>query len=362
MDQPAFNHGLQMAFLELQALNKRYNNIVAVEDFNLSIERGEFVSLLGPSGCGKTTTLQMVAGFTQPTSGTIMLNGRDLGAVPARKRGLGIVFQTYALFPHMTVEQNVGFGLEMRKVPADERRRRVANALDLVHLTHLGDRFPRNMSGGQRQRVALARALVIEPELLLLDEPLSNLDAKLREEMQLELRRIQQEAGVTTLLVTHDQSEAMALSDRVAVMQGGRLIQEDSPFDVYEKPATSFISTFLGKTNSLAATLERNKAETTIVIDGTRLSGPDTPLAAGPVEVSLRPERIELTDAEKATVSGTVIERVFLGDQWLFRVETSIGKLLVMQRNLGRREANVGERLHLSWEPEAMRLLPRGEA
>ncbi|MAS11824.1 MAG: Fe3+/spermidine/putrescine ABC transporter ATP-binding protein [Nitratireductor sp.] len=362
MDQPAFNHGLTMAFLELQALNKRYNAVVAVEDFNLSIERGEFVSLLGPSGCGKTTTLQMIAGFTQPTSGKIMLNGRDLGAVPARKRGLGIVFQTYALFPHMTVEQNVGFGLEMRNVPADERRRRVSDALDLVHLSHLGDRFPRNMSGGQRQRVALARALVIEPELLLLDEPLSNLDAKLREEMQLELRRIQQEAGVTTLLVTHDQSEAMALSDRVAVMQSGRLIQEDSPFDVYEKPATSFISTFLGKTNSLPAFLRRKGKKIDIIIDDVRLPGPDTDLPEGPVELSLRPERIELTDEVQATLSGDVVERVFLGDHWLFRVDTPIGKLLVMQRNLGRREAGIGERLHLSWKPEAMRLLPRGEA
>lgn len=213
-----------MSFLEIKALTKRFSETTAVDDFSLSVERGEFVSLLGPSGCGKTTTLQMIAGFEQPTSGSIILHGRNLANIPARKRGLGIVFQTYALFPHMTVEQNVAFGLEMRGIPDSERRQKVATALDLVKLSHLAKRLPRAMSGGQRQRVALARALVIEPELLLLDEPLSNLDAKLREDMQLELRRIQQEAGVTTLMVTHDQSEAMALSDRIAVMQSGRLM------------------------------------------------------------------------------------------------------------------------------------------
>ncbi|MEF2074717.1 ABC transporter ATP-binding protein [Consotaella aegiceratis] len=352
-----------MPLLELRDLTKFYGETAAVERFNLSVEKGEFVSLLGPSGCGKTTTLQMIAGFEKPTAGTIRLAERDLSLVPARQRGLGIVFQTYALFPHMTVEENVSFGLEMRGVCGDERKRRVAEALDLVHLSHLGERYPRAMSGGQRQRVALARALVIKPELLLLDEPLSNLDAKLREEMQLELRRIQREAGVTTLLVTHDQNEAMALSDRVAVMEQGQLVQVATPFDVYEHPRSTFISTFLGKTNAIPATLEATSPEgTTLVVDGYRLQGPPAHLVAGPATISLRPEKIDIVEQGQGVLSGLVIERIFLGDQWLFRVETPIGPLLVVRRNRGQREADVGETVHLHWLAEHMRLLPRSDA
>jgi putative spermidine/putrescine transport system ATP-binding protein len=348
-----------MPFLELRGLTKRYGEIVAVDDFSLDVERGEFVSLLGPSGCGKTTTLQMIAGFENLTSGGVTLNGRDLSSVPARRRGLGIVFQTYALFPHMTVAENVSFGLEMRKIPKAERRGKIAAALDLVHLSHLSERYPRAMSGGQRQRVALARALVIEPELLLLDEPLSNLDAKLREEMQLELRRIQQEAGVTTLLVTHDQNEAMALSDRVAVMQNGRLMQVAAPFELYENPTSSFISTFLGKTNSLPATLKQNGAAGSILLlSDMQLKGPRVSLRPGPVVISLRPEQIEMVEHHEALVSGPVVERIFLGNQWLFRIETSVGPLLVVRRNRGRREAEPGETVHLTWTPEHLRLLP----
>ncbi|MEF2553873.1 ABC transporter ATP-binding protein [Aurantimonas sp. A2-1-M11] len=347
-----------MAILELHDLTKRFGETAAVDRFTLAVEKGEFVSLLGPSGCGKTTTLQMIAGFETPTSGSISLNGRDLSRVPARERGLGIVFQTYALFPHMTVEENVGFGLEMRKVPADERKRRIAQTLDLVHLTHLSTRYPRQMSGGQRQRVALARALVIEPELLLLDEPLSNLDAKLREEMQLELRRIQQEAGVTTLLVTHDQSEAMALSDRIAVMQGGRLIQEATPFDAYDQPKNAFVSSFLGKSNAINAHLETAGSEGTILRCGEiRLNGPGCPEQPGPVLISLRPERIEFCNEGDALVRGRVSERIFLGDQWLLKVETGLGELLVVRRNSGRREPELGEAVGLTWQAEHLRIL-----
>ncbi|TFF23194.1 ABC transporter ATP-binding protein [Jiella endophytica] len=346
-----------MAILELRDLTKRFGETVAVDRFTLSVEKGEFVSLLGPSGCGKTTTLQMIAGFETPSGGTILLNGRDLAKVPARARGLGIVFQTYALFPHMTVEENVGFGLEMRKVPADERRRRIAQTLDLVHLSHLSGRYPRQMSGGQRQRVALARALVIEPELLLLDEPLSNLDAKLREEMQLELRRIQQEAGVTTLLVTHDQSEAMALSDRIAVMQGGRLIQEASPFDAYDRPANGFVSSFLGKSNAIPGHLEGGAAGTKLRCRELTLDGPASGETPGPVLISLRPERIEFTGEAEGIVAGRVSERIFLGDKWLFKVETGLGELLVVRRNSGRREPEVGEAVHLFWQAEHLRVL-----
>ncbi|MCF3935208.1 ABC transporter ATP-binding protein [Acuticoccus sp. M5D2P5] len=348
-----------MAYLELDSLTKAFGHTLAVDHFSLNVERGEFVSLLGPSGCGKTTTLQMIAGFEEPTSGTIHLNGRDLSGVPARERGLGIVFQTYALFPHMTVSENVSFGLEMRSIRRRERKARIARALDLVHLSPFASRYPRQLSGGQRQRVALARALVIEPELLLLDEPLSNLDAKLREEMQLELRRIQQEAGVTTLLVTHDQNEAMALSDRIAVMQAGHLVQEAAPFEAYENPSNVFASTFLGKSNSIECRIENGAIVTTA---GVRLDCPAGAAHTGAALAALRPERISFVDPGEAILSGTVTERVFLGDQWLFKIDTPIGELLVTRRNAGRSEPDTGSTVHLAWQAEHLRILATGDA
>ncbi|TPW31166.1 ABC transporter ATP-binding protein [Martelella alba] len=351
-----------MAFLELNALTKRYGPTTAVDRISFNVERGSFVSLLGPSGCGKTTTLQMIAGFEEVSSGHITLNGRDLAAIPARHRGLGIVFQTYALFMHMTAAENVSFGLEMRKVAKDERKRRVDRALDLVHLSHLADRYPRAMSGGQRQRVALARALVIEPELLLLDEPLSNLDAKLREEMQIELRRIQREAGVTTLMVTHDQAEALALSDRVVVMEKGRIEQEAAPFEIYDTPRTAFVSSFIGKSNLLSATLvSTSDAGSVLDCRGTRLDGLPVKLRPGPALISLRPERIQFS-AENPLFTGTVRERVFLGNQWLLTIETPIGDLLVVRRNMGMNEAGIGDTVGLSFTPKDMRVLPVQEA
>src|SRR4029453_8347176 len=238
-----------MGFLSLEGLSKRFGTHPAGDGLTLGVEKGEFVSLLGPSGCGKTTTLQMIAGFVEATSGAVTLEGRDLLAMKPAQRGLGIVFQSYALFPHLTAAENVAFGLEMQKVPQGEREARVKQTLNLVGLTAFADRFPRRMSGGQQQRIALARALVIQPRILLLDEPLSNLDAKLREDMQIELRQIQRTLGTTTILVTHDQSEAMALSDRIAVMNQGRVEQIAPPHDAYERPATPFVASFLGRTN-----------------------------------------------------------------------------------------------------------------
>src|SRR3954451_11468741 len=238
-----------MTHLVLEHLSKRYGEQFAVEDISLSIAQGEFVSLLGPSGCGKTTTLQMIAGFVEPSAGAIRLGERDLTKVKPALRGLGIVFQSYALFPHMTAAENIAFGLDMRGVGKPEQFRRVADALTLVGLTGYADRYPRRMSGGQQQRVALARALVIKPDVLLLDEPLSNLDAKLREEMQIELRQIQRSIGTTTVLVTHDQTEAMALSDRIVVMSKGRIEQIARPTEIYHQPASPFVANFLGRTN-----------------------------------------------------------------------------------------------------------------
>ena len=259
-----------------------------MKELSLSVEQGEFIALLGPSGCGKTTTLQMIAGFVEPTAGDIRLEGKSLLAIKPSQRALGIVFQSYALFPHMTAAENVAFGLEMQGVAKAERETRVKEVLALVGLAALADRFPRRMSGGQQQRVALARALVIRPRILLLDEPLSNLDAKLREEMQIELRQIQRTLGTTTILVTHDQSEAMALADRIVVMNKGGAEQIGPPYETYERPATPFVAEFLGKTNVLDATYDRERSEVRIGDARWPVSGLD----GAEVQVSVRPEKI----------------------------------------------------------------------
>ncbi|MDQ8033919.1 ABC transporter ATP-binding protein [Bordetella genomosp. 1] len=349
-----------MTYLVLKGLTKRYGEATAVDDLSLSVAKGEFVSLLGPSGCGKTTTLQMIAGFVPPTAGSIELDGRDLSRMPANKRGLGMVFQNYALFPHMTAAENVAFGLEMRNIARRERTERVGQALELVGLSHLADRHPARMSGGQQQRVALARALVIKPSLLLLDEPLSNLDAKLREEMQLELRSIQRTVGTTTVLVTHDQSEAMALSDRVVVMNQGRVEQVADPVDAYEVPATRFVGGFLGKANvfhpaaSAAAGGGRAQVgEAHITLDGAAL-----PQGA----VIVRPEKIHFGEAALCALPGRIKTRVFQGNHWLCQVETSVGDVLVMRQNDGTAVPAEGETVHLHWRAEDMRGVGRGEA
>jgi len=304
-----------MAFLELENLTRRFGQQTAVDGLWLGVEQGEIVSLLGPSGCGKTTTLQMIAGFVEPTSGAIRLEGRDLLAVKPAQRGLGIVFQSYALFPHMTVAQNVSFGLEMQGMAAAERTKRVGETLELVGLAAFADRFPRQLSGGQQQRVALARALVIRPPILLLDEPLSNLDAKLREEMQIELRQIQRTVGTTTLLVTHDQAEAMALSDRIVVMNHGRAEQIGPPHETYERPATPFVANFLGRTN---------------LVDGK----------------AVRPEKISFAEAG---LSGTVRTRIFQGNHWLYQVQTERGLITVIRQNSGEAMPQEGADVHLIW-------------
>ncbi|KAA0020687.1 ABC transporter ATP-binding protein [Salinicola corii] len=348
-----------MSFLTLDSLTKRYGDTTAVDALDLSIERGEFVSLLGPSGCGKTTTLQMIAGFALPSAGRIVMDGRDMTDLAPNARGFGIVFQSYALFPHMTVTENVGFGLEMRKIAAPERRRRIRQALALVRLDHLNDRYPRELSGGQRQRVALARALVIEPPLLLLDEPLSNLDAKLREEMQLELRNIQRNVGTTTLMVTHDQGEALSMSDRVVVMDQGRAMQIAEPFRAYEEPADIFVSTFVGKTNLLEGQVAAgDNGQPCVDLVGQRLdlSGAGV-VGAGPVRVSIRPERLEMTACRQGLVDGKVQTRQFVGDHWLYQIDTPVGLLLATCPNCGPAGFDVGDEVGVRWTPDSMRLL-----
>jgi putative spermidine/putrescine transport system ATP-binding protein len=305
-----------VAFLELEKLSKRFGAQVAVDDLSLGVEKGEFVSLLGPSGCGKTTTLQMIAGFVEPSGGAIRLEGRDLLAIKPARRGLGIVFQSYALFPHMTVAENVSFGLEMQGIAAGERSKRVSETLQRVGLAAFAARFPRQLSGGQQQRVALARALVIRPQILLLDEPLSNLDAKLREEMQIELRQIQRTVGTTTILVTHDQAEAMALSDRIVVMNHGRAEQIAAPHEAYERPATDFVAGFLGRIN--------------------RVEGR-----------AVRPEKISFASSG---VAGTVRTRIFQGNHWLYQVDTAEGLVTVIRQNSGEAMPAEGASVHLAWQ------------
>jgi putative spermidine/putrescine transport system ATP-binding protein len=332
-----------MSFLILDQLTKRYGDHVAVDALSLSVEKGEFVSLLGPSGCGKTTTLQMIAGFVDATSGAVRLEGRDLLAVKPNRRGLGVVFQSYALFPHLTVAQNVAFGLEMQGLARAERETRVAQALELVGLRAFADRHPRRMSGGQQQRVALARALVIRPRILLLDEPLSNLDAKLREEMQIELRQIQRTVGTTTLLVTHDQAEAMALSDRVVVMNAGRVEQVARPEEAYERPASAFVAGFLGKMNRLR--LGPGPSPHRGARGDTSVPRPQDGASAG--EVTVRPERIRFTS--DGTLEGRIATRIFQGNHWLYHVQTALGTVTVIRQNDGTPAPAEGEAVRLAW-------------
>ncbi|WLG97659.1 ABC transporter ATP-binding protein [Pseudomonas sp. FP198] len=334
-----------MAFVQLENLSKRYGDLDAVVATNLAVEKGEFVSLLGPSGCGKTTTLQMIAGFVEASSGRILLDGRDITHAKPASRGLGVVFQSYALFPHMTVKDNVAFGLRMRKVPSTELQTRVDRVLKLVRLDQHAERYPRELSGGQRQRVALARALVIEPPVLLLDEPLSNLDANLREEMQFEIRRIQREVGITTLMVTHDQSEALSISDRVVVMQAGRITQIDAPYTLYEHPRTEFISGFVGKANLLPG--QRDSAGVVQACSA----------GQGELTLSLRPEKIDLCAAGAGRLQGTVTSRFFLGSQWLYGVDTTLGELSVVRRNDGSAPLTEGTAVGLDWDPALLRVL-----
>ncbi|ARP80622.1 ABC transporter ATP-binding protein [Bordetella genomosp. 8] len=341
-----------MSYLVLNGLSKRYGDLTAVEHLSLSVERGEFISLLGPSGCGKTTTLQMIAGFVEPSGGSIVLDGKDVSRIPANKRGLGMVFQNYALFPHMTAAENVSFGLEMQRIGKDERQARVAEALELVGLSHLADRHPARMSGGQQQRVALARALVIRPRVLLLDEPLSNLDAKLREEMQLELRSIQRTVGTTTILVTHDQSEALALSDRIVVMNHGRVEQVAEPFAAYEAPSNRFVGGFLGKANVFTPTAQPYEGETRARIGEAHIAMEGQPVPHGAVIV--RPEKILFSEAGACSLPGRMKTRVFQGNHWLCQVDTSVGEVLVIRQNDGVPVPAEGETVHLRWRAQDM--------
>jgi putative spermidine/putrescine transport system ATP-binding protein len=313
-----------MAFLELKNILKSFGQGVAVQDFNLAVDRGEFVSFLGPSGCGKTTTLRMIAGFETPSQGSISVNGEDITTRPANRRDVGMVFQSYALFPNMTVAGNIGFGLKVAKKPAAELARRVKEMLELIKMTKFGDRFPYQLSGGQQQRVALARALAIQPQVLLLDEPLSALDAKIRLSLRNEIRAIQRQLGITTIYVTHDQEEALSLSDRVVVMSEGRIEQVGTPFQIYNFPQTGFVASFVGTLNQICGRV-LDAAAGSIEVDGQRIFAArsiENAHARDPIAVAVRPEIISLdgSTAEGNRLSGNVEDITFLGSIVRIRV------------------------------------------
>jgi len=311
-----------MSYLELTNIHKSYGASVAVEDFNLSVTQGEFVSFLGPSGCGKTTTLRMIAGFEVPTSGHITINGNDLTYLPPNKRNVGMVFQSYALFPNMTVSENIGYGLKVAGKPKDEIAKRVDEMLSLIHLEELGKRYPNQLSGGQQQRVALARALAFQPQVLLLDEPLSALDAKIRVELRHEIRRIQQQLGITTIYVTHDQEEALSLSDRIVVMSQGKMEQVGTPSEIYNFPTTEFVAKFVGQINLLPVDVQ-NPAEGVVKIGSQVLrAGQFGHLNGSPVRLAVRPEELNPGFIEGANnLSGTVDTITYLGSIVRIRVD-----------------------------------------
>lgn len=350
-----------MSELNLKQLRKTFQDVVAVDDISLDVASGEFVSLLGPSGCGKTTTLRMIAGFELPDRGEVWLNEEEITNKPPFKRNIGMVFQNYALFPHMTVKDNVAFGLKMRKVPARDTTERVSRALALVKLSGLEQRYPKQLSGGQQQRVALARALVIEPELLLLDEPLSNLDAKLRQEMRVELKLIQQKVGITTIFVTHDQEEALTLSDRIALMNHGKIVQMGTPFEVYERPCDSFVCSFLGQENFLPGeVVESTDRQLTVKTDiGHPVhASPDPTLKAGDaVIVMVKKERIKLARADEPSavnsLPGNIDFVTYMGPIIHYLCSVDGAKILViMQNEFGRPVFKAGDAVRLEWDAE----------
>jgi ABC-type Fe3+/spermidine/putrescine transport system ATPase subunit len=319
-----------MSKLNLIGLGRRFGNTDAVRDVSLSLAEGELVSLLGPSGCGKTTTLRMIAGFIRPTAGTIEVNGGVISApdhaVPPEKRGMSMIFQSYAIWPNMTVGENVAFGLKLRKLSVTDIKRRLDKILEVVQLGALKDRYPAELSGGQQQRVALARAIVIEPEVLLLDEPLSNLDANLREEMRSEIRRLHDAFRITTVYVTHDQAEAMVISDRIVVMNHGRIEQVDDPVSMYNRPKTRFVAGFIGRTNFIDGKLDGGM----IAFDGFALRAdlaPDVASLTAQASFSVRPQTIAIhrtvpSDSSAGWwINGRIIERAYLGEAWDYLVQ-----------------------------------------
>jgi putrescine transport system ATP-binding protein len=369
MPDPALNG--EAPFLRVEGVTKRFGGTVAVDDLSLGIARGEFFALLGPSGCGKTTLLRMLGGFEQPDSGRILLGGADMGGVAPYARPVNMMFQSYALFPHMTVGENVAFGLKQEGVPKREREARVAAMLDLVEMLAFKDRKPPLLSGGQRQRVALARALVKEPKLLLLDEPLAALDKKLRERTQLELVGIQRRVGITFIVVTHDQEEAMTLADRLAVMDKGRVQQVGTPREVYESPNSRFVADFIGSVNLFdGRVVAAGEGWAEVALDdGTvlRAAASEAVAPGGAAAVAVRPEKLSLAAAPggegENELHGTVRATAYLGDSSVYHVELPSGQVVrASVANAARRGASVlarGDAVRLGFDADSALVLAR---
>jgi spermidine/putrescine transport system ATP-binding protein len=341
--------------VQLRGVTKRFGTVTAVDRLALDVRHGEFLSLLGPSGCGKTTTLRLIAGFERPDEGEILIEGADVARLPAYKRPVNTVFQSYALFPHLSVFENVAFGLRRRAVRGASLSGQVHEMLHLVGLEGMGKRKPRQLSGGQQQRVALARALVNRPQVLLLDEPLGALDLKLRKQMQLELKAIQHDIGITFVHVTHDQEEAMTMADKIAVMNGGRIEQLGTPTELYETPATAFVASFLGVSNLIPGTV--SGSDTVRLRHGLEVRVRPEALTgrSGEVAVGIRPEKIALGQGQTNELDGTVVEEAYVGVATQYIVDTDCGRLTVYRQNAspGLNGASPGQRLTISWSPDS---------
>jgi iron(III) transport system ATP-binding protein len=357
-----------MPELLLEGISKKYGRVEAVKNVDLTVENGKIVSILGPSGCGKTTTLRIIAGLAMPDSGRILLGGKDITYLPPEKRNMGMVFQNYAVWPHMNVFENVAFPLRSKKMSKEEIDRRVKEALEMVRMYELRERYPHQLSGGQQQRVALARALAVYPEVVLLDEPLSNLDARLREEMRIEIRELQRKLKFTAVYVTHDQLEAFTISDKIAVMNAGRIVQVAEPKELYFNPSNEFVANFLGKLNIIEGDVEEILGDSIIIVRtpagrikakiGHRWSGN----LKGTVLVGIRPSSFrvlskEIVGSENNVIAGVVVSSIFLGEMYEYRVEIDGGKILTVTSS---EELKEGDVIYLEFSPEKVQVLKQG--
>lgn len=338
--------------LQAEKIGKTYGRTAVLQNLDLTVVTGELLTLLGPSGSGKTTLLQIISGLTEPTSGRLLIDGRDETHTPVHQRDIGVVFQNYALFPHLTLEENVGFPLRMRRLPAAEIARKVKEALEMVELGHAAKRFPRALSGGQQQRVALARCLVYQPGIILMDEPLGALDRKLRETMQMEIKRIHRESGATIIFVTHDQEEALALSDRICLMNEGKIAQIDTPENIYQQPQSTFVAEFIGLSNILRGEVRNGSLVSQQGVFA--LPAASDTLESGALVI--RPEHIRLCDESQALLQGKISERIYAGSETRVVVELKSGERFIVRSN-GAAVGAIGDGVFLNWESAHSRLL-----